>query len=263
MGRSCHCLIAVLATGIATVPALAGDVRRAEHYLATGMEAMKVGELSKAEDAFERARTADPTLPQPEVFLGQIAMSRGRFDDAEGCFLRAIELFKGLDENRRVEAQRDAMKTQDDIDAVSSGLAESEGKPGRRGMTETDLMRQRSQKERLEAKQTRDERDRQSEMKTPPVPVDLYMFLGNARMRAGRPQTAVDAYRDAIAAAPDAAEPHHNLAAALASSGQLEEALAEAATAERMGFAPATPLRESIEKALGQAPPTDPAPPPE
>jgi tetratricopeptide (TPR) repeat protein len=256
-------VLVAAAAALLAPPSLAGDSRRAQHYLARGIEAMKVGEMSKAEDAFERARASDPTLPQPEVLLGQVAMARQRFDDAEGCFLRAIELFEKFDASKRLEGERDAMYTQDVLGELSSGLEESRGKPGRRGMTESDIMRQESQKDRVDQKIIRDERERAEKMAQSPVPADVFLFLGNARMRAGRPETAVDAYRDAIARAPDAAEPHHNLAAALASSGRLREALVECATAEGLGFAPSKALREQIEQALAAAaaPSPDPASP--
>lgn len=255
-----------------TAPSLAGEPQRAQYFLSRGIEAMKAGDLPKAEDALERARAADPTLPQAEVLLGEIAMAQQRFDDAEGCFMRAIELFRKIDASNRALSEQDAMYVQDTLGEVSQGLEQSRGKPGRRGMNESEIMRQESQADRVQEKQKRDERERTKERAESAVPADLFMFLGNARMRAGRPETAVEAYREASARAPEAAEPHHNLAAALASSGQLREALVECKTAEGLGFAPSTQLRQQIEAAMGAsgtppeaappAPPPDPPPPP-
>ena len=234
--------IALLATSLAQ-PA---DFRRAQRFYQDGLQAMNAGELEKAEELFLKARAAHPAMPEPEVMLGQVAMARNLFDEAEAAFVRAIELFRELKSNLERETARDEQDARDNLANLESDLEVTVNRPGRRGQNESETMRRESQKTRAEAQI--EKAPDASEAVT--IPADVYMYLGNARMKGGKLEPAIEAFREAVARAPDAAEPHHYLAVALAQSQKLEEALEMCRKAEGMGYAPSTELREQIEQFL-------------
>ena len=230
------------------VPAFSGNVQRADAFLRKGTKALEAGEIDDAAALFEKARSADPALPQPEIMLGQIHMSRGEFDEAEGCFERAIELHRSLKAHLRRAVARSALDAADNRGPSGDGLARGRPEQGVTG----DLQ---AQAEQMRADQAADrkgglERREGHSDDEPDVPADMFVFLGNARVRAGRPAEAAAAYREAVARDPDAPESRHNLAVALAQSGQLHEALENCRLAEGMDYQPSVALCPQIETAL-------------
>lgn len=243
-------LPAALTLLLASSALLAGNPYRAEHFLRKGMEAMRAEEFGKAEDLFLRARRADPLLPQPEVMLGHLAMAQAQFDNAEAAFLRAIELYRNLKSNLQQRNQREIQAAKDDLDLLTRALETTENN-ARLG---DELAARRVQ--RVAERDRREQQIQRAELSEEAlrIPGELFLFLGNARMRAGRPAEAAEAYGEAVNRLPEAPEPRYNLAVALARSGRLDEALQECARVEKMGYAPSALLRQQLE-ALQEDPP--------
>jgi Tfp pilus assembly protein PilF len=77
-------LVAALLLALGTA-AGEGDPRRAQAFLEKAVKALEAGDVSKAQELLEQARELDPRLPQPEILLGQIAMSQARYAEAESA----------------------------------------------------------------------------------------------------------------------------------------------------------------------------------
>lgn len=234
-------LLALCVLVLQVPPLRAGNPRRAEHFLRKGIEAMRAGELAKAEDLFLRAQRAEPILPQPETMLGHLAMASNQFDAAEASFERAIDLHRDLKTNLQQQAARNLAAARDNLALLDNELQRSENE--RNATAEARRVQLEAAKIREEQKLDKAEFSEEEAR----IPAELFLFLGNARVRAGRPETAIDTYREAIRRLPDAPEPHHNLAVALLQSDRLEEALEECLEAEGMGYQLSVALHRRIE----------------
>ena len=221
----------------------AGDPRRVQAFLQKGIKALEEGELAKAEKMFQQAQKVDPGFPQPEVLLGQLDMARSQYDAAEIHFLKAIELHVAFGE--RVEGQQRLIDARLQLDAMERDIDKQHSKSTGGS---ADLQREVKQI-RLSEQVERAERDKWESIEDG-IPPDLFVYVGNARMYAGRPAAAAEAYRDAARRAPDRLAPHHNLAVALLQAEQPEEALSACRRALGMDYAPSSELCPQIEKKL-------------
>jgi tetratricopeptide (TPR) repeat protein len=136
-----------------------------------------------------------------------------------------------------------------ELDAMERGADPrvSAVRPGPGGAS-TELQQQ-ADTARLREKVRQEERDKW-EQAADQVPADLFMYLGNARMRDGRPADAVEAYEQAARRATNAPEPHYNLAVALLQSGRPADALVPCRRAQEMGYSPAAELLRHIEQSV-------------
>jgi tetratricopeptide (TPR) repeat protein len=157
------------------------------HY-AAGLEALSAGDTDAAETAFQAAVAANPRMPQPLVGLADVALRRGKRDEAK----------KWLDQAVAVAPQDDGVQhslsvfhfTGKDYPAAETALKKAIDINPKNLRAQLDL-------------------------------ADLY---ANSLKR---PTDAIAAYRAAIAIDGKHAGAHHGLAAALAATGQFAEAETE------------------------------------
>jgi tetratricopeptide (TPR) repeat protein len=240
---------ALLAAVLLAAPSatVAQDFRRAEFYFHKGVTAMESGQFTRAMDAFLRARAASSASPMPEVYIGHVAMAQGDFYAAERSYLRAIQLARDLEGAEQRAAIHQAAEQAEALDRyILSSTHGVGGAGGPLAVQQAIIERQKREGTTrglgfcLRALSGEDR-----------VPANLYVYLGNARLRGGNMTEAIEAYREAVKRAPAAPEPYHNLAVALAQAGRLAEALEACARAEALDYAPATVLHAQIDRLLG------------
>lgn len=225
-----HSLLDCARAAYADAGVLAPDAFRWWHLL--GLVERDLGHDEAAVAALERAAALRPGEPATLVRLGELHESRGENEAADRAFETALEaaphtaaalaglgrLALGRDDAatavRRLEA---ALREAPEADRLRVPLAMAY-----RGLGDTD----RAASLLAEAGDT-----------APPLD-DPWMDevwglehgplgalnVGQARMREGDPAGAVEAFRAAVAAAPDEAATHANLGHALAALGRLDDA---------------------------------------
>lgn len=216
-------------------PTLLHDrIRVAQGYQKRGAEALRLGDLNRAEHSFRKAIEFYPELPDPHMGLGHIAMSRQRFQEALDEYARARDCYAKMTEDllaarmetyRRGQEERWALedlRRQLESPAIGVKLA-----PSLRQMKLTEI-EQRSR--------TLGNMEPPSAASMPDVPGEVHFHIGNALFRLGRLDEALAQWEIARGKTPDFGPLHNNLAVAYWKKGRFEEARESAARAESLGF---------------------------
>lgn len=225
---------ATMATAVETEP-------HAGRWVELGATHHALGRLEAAEESFRQAVAVDPNSTEGWSNLGETLRSLGRLKDAEKCLRRAIAVDPGFaDAHYNLAACLSTMGKRDEaIAAFKRTIAirpDSDRAHLDLGRIYLDLTRFGDAVEHL---------NRVAELK-PDSPSEVHNLLGFALMQSGRDLAAVDAFRRAIALAPDNGVPWGNLTRCL--SRLSFTGFDEAWTSELLGLLghPSVPILAAI-----------------
>ena len=233
------------------------DVRQALGYAQRGMSALEKGNTTKAREAFERAMTKVPGLPEAHVGLGHIAMRERQFDEALVEYRLAQRSSREISQIRlRMEQERFAV-SRDQLQRLRGLLAQLETQTRREQVgigSGAPTSVPAGDGTRISRAQV-ESQIRNLEAMTPPTPQgaaepspEMLFFEGNALFNLKRTPEAIPVWEDAARRDPRFAPLHNNLAVAYWMVGRIDDARASMARAELLGFQVNPNFRADLEK---------------
>jgi len=186
--------------------AIAVEPKYVEAYSNLGRVLEAQGELDEAVAFYRRALEINPEFAQGHFNLGNALNAQGHLDEAAACYRRAVEINPGyVDAYNNLGYVLHGLKR--DAEAAAAYRETLRLKPG-------DVVAARGLSSLQPALPAVDaERQR------------AVLDEGAELLRASQPAAAEEAYRRAIAAAPENAEAHFGLGVALKARGRLEDAV--------------------------------------
>jgi tetratricopeptide (TPR) repeat protein len=238
----------LLTTAAAQAAPEARVIAAATRFYASGMHALRAGNLSKAHEAFSTAVERVPYFPEALLGLGHVAMAQRRFDDALRVYRSALEGYGQMGTSlydlrvrRYTEAQREIADLQGKMAQLTSLAANARTDPRK---VERAMMQVQEQIRMLESIPA-PSRDHQRE-----PPSEAYFHLGNAYFHVGRVEDAVREWETCAAKAERFSFVQNNLAVGYWKLGRLDEAQSAVARAEALGFRVDPAFRTDLERSL-------------
>lgn len=232
-------------------PTLLHDrIRVAQGYEKRGAEALRLGNLNRAEDLFRRAVEYYPDLPDAHMGLGHVAMARQSFEEALRAYARARDCYDKMNAELRAaqvetyrRAQEERWALEDLRRQIESPTSAVKLAPSRLAMKLADI----------------EQRTRALGHVAPPsvaamldVPGEVHFHIGNALFRLGRLDEALAEWEVAREKTPDFGPLHNNLAVLYWKKGRLEEARESVARAESLGFHVNPAFRADLRRTAGR-----------
>lgn len=236
------------------------DLKRAARFTGQGLRALRSGNLDKARRSYRRALEILPMFPEAHLGLGHVAMREQRFGSALGSFRDASAGYRSMGGSlfelrmeRYNEAQRKIPQYRNRLVAMRNELDRFSTGDGRRQHRATmsqlraEIVRTERLIQQLQAIEspTNDPED--------PVPGEIHFYIGNALMRTGHVDEAVESWKLCAERTPSFPLVHYNLAVAYWQLSRPEEARRSLTRAEELGFRGNPDFRAELERSLARA----------
>lgn len=214
--------------------------RQALQHFRAGQELMLAERYEQAAAEFTDAVGLDPLLTIAHYGRGQAYMALRRYASAVQAFLdcrKAFEQLARLHQRNTAEASR---QETDEMYELRDSIRRMQNQVSVNAATRNRI------EQRLEELQTLRRNVRPGEPAR--VPAALYLSLGSAYFRSGRPDDAEREWRAAVATDNSLGEAHNNLAALYLTAGRKREAEDAIRAAERARFRVDPRLKEDIRR---------------
>ena len=234
--------VALWALALALVPPATAQVasalalRQAMDHFKRGEERLKDEKFEEAAVEFEKAVKLHPTLVLAHYGLGQARMAVKQYPAAVSAFSAARDAYYKMaslkleDRMSSLEASQRALDGYRNLTGIEGG-----GRTGKGINERLNVLRDLETAKRLDDG-------------SPEPPAEISLALAGAWFRSGNVAEAEKENQNALKANPQFGQAHNNLAVIYMMDGRLAEAQAEAAAAERAGFAVNPKLKEEIER---------------
>ena len=223
-------VVVVAAFGSALAELTPGEVDAALKHVLRADEALRSGDVEKAEQLYEKALRNIDSLPEAQIGLGHIAMREARFEKALYHYQSAREGYGELTEQllqfrsrRYTNAQQQIVSTQDTILQLQNPATS-------RGDARYQVSKLENRMAMLQGvRAPTGDHDQEA-------PGEIYFFIGNAFYRLNRLEQAVEAWETCRELAPEFGPNHNNLALAYWIQGRPLQARRSLQRAERSRF---------------------------
>lgn len=238
---ACQALVLLMVLAVPGVGEERADLSRAKNVVAKGDSQLVKNNFSKAEELYRTAIDIEPRLPSAHLGLGAALVGQQRYDEAIAVLGEAERLYAEY-ESETLEAQQKATNAVEDGQRQAQVFKETYGAfqrvPHNLGMG-TQAMGLLN----FDA--------------TNVTPAQLYYLQGISLLRGAQKQQGMERLHRCLELDPGHGLAHHNLAAALFTDGQAQQAKHHLDAAVAAGVDPSPMLVADIERVLGTTLETD------
>jgi tetratricopeptide (TPR) repeat protein len=199
-----------------------------------GLDHMQAEAFEQAAKSFQVAIGIDPTFEMAHYFLGRAYMPLKKYVEAAAAFAKTRELYIGATGRQFANVQEAQRYRRERVVEIDEVIRQVQSVPEAAQSAQMQhYLRQLTEQKRL----LQESIQRGGDVTiTTSVPAYVSLSLGSAYFRMGNLPEAEKAYREAIAADPNAGEAHNNLAVVYLETGRYKEAQRAVRAAEKAGM---------------------------
>ncbi len=233
--HTCLSLVLLLVVAVPCTGSEQVDVTRAKNKIAKGDAQLAKDNYSNAVELFRQAIDIEPRLPSAHLGLGAALVGLRQYHEAIAALADAERLYAEYEADLR-EAQQKATNAVEDGERQAQIFRDTYGAfqrvPHNLGMGTQAMGLLNFDEGGV-------------------TPAHVYYLQGISLLRTGQKQQGVERLQRCLALEPGHGLAHHNLAAAMLTQGQVEQAKQHFDAAVAAGVDPSPVLAADLERALG------------